>query len=1025
MNLAQWAVDRAKVTWTAALLLSMAGVIAYFQMGKLEDPEFTIKAARVITLYPGATAEEVELEVTDRLERALQEMEQVDRLTSVSSPGMSNIEVRIQSQYWSDRLPQVWDELRRKVNDAQDDLPPGAQPTQVHDDYGDVFGFLLAVTSDGFDYADLKQYVDDVKKALALVDGVARVEKWGEQTRTVELTVSSSRLAELGLSVNDVQRTLDIQNQVLHTGGLEVGGQRLRVELTGEFTSLDDLGDLILIGRDSHRARNDRDTLRMRDVAEIRYGYRHPPRWIMRHDGKPAIGLAISNQPGVNVVDLGRDLDATLQRINTTLPIGIEIERVAWQADLVAEATRNFMLSLIVAVGIVLIVLGLAMGIRLAFIVGVGGLVTVILASFAIMHATGIDLHRVSLGALVIALGMMVDNAIVVSEGALVRMRQGQRKREAVIDAAQRPAWMLFGATALAIAAFLPIYFNVDDVGEFLQSLFQVVAIALLVSWLLSMTLVPVMCMALLKEPRNDSSQDLYTGRLFNAFRTAMRWAIKRRLAVSLTALILVVGAGVAFQLVPRTFFPDATRHQFMIDYWSLQGTRIETVSESLREIEAALLTESEITSVTSFIGQGPPRFYLPVTPELPYASYAHLIVNTTSVDAVEQLASDLQRQFDQRSTDEMIRVRRFVVGKGATWPFEARIVGPSEADLITMRQLGEQAREIVSTSHRARDVRTNWRELTPYAVLPFSQQRANWADVTRADVARAILRATDGTPVGIYREDEDLLPIVLRHKPMERDDLVNRLTSVPVRSLIMPFAVPLGAVTDDLQLAAENSLIWRRNRHRTITVQAGPNDATADDLWQEVAPQLEAMDLPSGYQLEFGGEYEDSRDARHGLIPGLPPAALIIVLVLIALFNGFRPALITLAILPVALIGIAAALLATGTHFTFLALLGVISLAGMMIKNSIVLIDQINLEKAESNGLHDALVNASTARLRPIVLAAGTTVLGVTPLLADVFWRSMAITIMSGLTVGAIATLVLLPVLYALFNRPAEANKA
>ncbi len=1019
MNLARWAVDRAKVTWTAALLLSMAGVIAYFQMGKLEDPEFTIKAARVITLYPGATAEEVELEVTDRLERALQEMEQVDRLTSVSSPGMSNIEVRIQSQYWSDRLPQVWDELRRKVNDARNDLPPGAQRTQVHDDHGDVFGFLLAVTSDGFDDAELKQYVDDVKMALALVDGVARVEKWGDQTRTVELTVSSSRLAELGLSVTDVQRTLDIQNQVLHTGGLEVGGQRLRVELTGEFTSLDDLGDLILIGRDSQRTRHGRrDTLRVRDVAEISYGYRHPPRWIMRHDGKPAIGLAISNQPGVNVVDLGRDLDATLRRINATLPIGIEIERVAWQADLVAGATRHFMLSLIVAVGIVLIVLGLAMGIRLAFIVGAGGLVTVILATFAIMHATGIDLHRVSLGALVIALGMMVDNAIVVSEGAIVRMRQGQRKREAVIDAAQRPAWMLLGATVLAIAAFLPIYFNVDDVGEFLQSLFQVVAIALLVSWLLSMTLVPVMCMALLKEPRNDSSPDLYTGRSFGAFRTVMRWAIKRRVAVSLTALILVVGAGVGFQLVPRTFFPDATRHQFMIDYWSPQGTRIETVSESLREIEAALPTESEVRSVTSFIGQGPPRFYLPVAPELPYASYAHLIVNTTSVTAVEQLADDLQRRFDQRSTDETIRVRRFVVGKGATWPFEVRIVGPSEADLITMRQLGEQAREIVSASPRARDVRTNWRELTPYAVLPFSQQRANWADVTRADVARAMLRATDGTPVGIYREDEELLPIVLRHKPVERDDLVNRLTSVPVRSLIMPFAVPLGAVADDLQLAAENSLIWRRNRHRTITVQAGPNDATADDLWREVSPQLEAMDLPSGYQLEFGGEYEDARDARHGLIPGLPPAALIIVLVLIALFNGFRPALITLAILPVALIGIAAALLTTGTHFTFLALLGVISLAGMMIKNSIVLIDQIDLEKAESSGLHDALVNASTKRLRPIVLAAGTTVLGVTPLLADVFWRSMAITIMSGLTIGAIATLVLLPVLYALLDR-------
>jgi multidrug efflux pump subunit AcrB len=1007
--------DRSVMTVFATVVVLIAGAMSYFGLGQLEDPEFTVKTAMVATPYPGASPEEVELEVTDVIERAIQQIPELRDIESYSSAGLSTVKVLIKPEVRSPELPQVWDQLRKRIADAQRELPPGAEPPRVFDDFGDVFGFLFAIQADGFSYAELEGFADQIKMELSLVPGVAKVDLWGVRQQCVYLDVSEARLSQLGLSLLDVHATLAQQNTVVEAGAIDLLSARMRFEVTGEFSSPEEIGELVIRGRSVGGGGEGR-LIRLRDIATVERGYLKPSREMMRHNGMSSVGVAVSNRSGVNIVTLGRAIDRRLAELTTELPVGIEIERISWQSDQVSGAISSFMVSLALAIGIVLGVLWLSMGLRSSIVVGLTGLLMVIIATFLVMKLINEDLHRMSLGALIVAMGMMVDNAIVVADGVLVRMQKGMARVAAAIEAASQPSIPLLGATIVAVMAFFPIAASTENAGEYTQALFSIAGIALLVSWLFAITIAPIMCVVMLPKPKGGD-KDPYASVLYRVFRRVLLISLRARTAVLLLFIALLALSVVGFRWVDQMFFPAADRAQFMVDVWLPEGTRIETTSFTLAEIEDHVAAIEGVTAVSAFIGRGPPRFYLPVEPEGPNSSYAQLIVNTVNPRAVDGILPGLQAWADAQIAEAKVITRKYGLGPFKSWPVEARISGPAFADLGELRRLGEEAAAVLRDSPHAKTVRINWRERTPRVVAEFDQANARWTGIQRSDVASALRRANDGSIVGLYREDDKLLPIVLRNDARDRAAATTNLDVLQVRPLISDRSVPLAQVTTGIETAWRDPMIFRVNRKRTIAAQAVPIGLTTD-LHEDVRARIDAIPLPPGYSLEWDGEYKSSRDAQRSLIPGVIPAFIIMALVIVGLFNNIRQPLIILCIVPFAIIGVVAGLLATRQPFGFVALLGAMSLAGMMVKNAIVLLDEINALKRAGQPEFDALVNAAVARLRPVLLAAGTTVLGVIPLLPDVFWASLAVVIMFGLAIGSVITMILVPVLYALFYR-------
>ncbi len=1025
MILAQVAVKNKAVTYFASFLIVLAGITSFFRLGQLEDPDFSIKTAVVTTLYPGASPEEVEEEVTDRLELAIQQLEQVEFLESNSSAGRSIIKVNVQEQYWADRLPQVWDELRRKVSDTEVYLPPGAEKPVVNDDFGDVFGHFIAIVGDGFSYAEIEKYAKELKKELSLVKGVARVDLWGVQEKVIYLDASETQLSALGISDTSLENTLRLQNAVVDAGYVNVQNRRLRIAPTGEFQSPEDIADLIIQpsltesiqnSSTSNLLEQSTELIRIQDIGTVRRGYRDPPLNKMRFNGEPAIGLAISNMPGVNVVEMGNAVNARLQELITQLPIGIEINHVHWQGDVVAEAVNGFLINFLEAVAIVIIVLTIGMGWRLAFIIGTA-LVATILASFVLMAILGIDLQRMSLGALIIALGMMVDNAIVVADGFVVRLQKGMDRVQAAIEAAAQPAMPLLGATVVAVMAFYPIFASVESAGEYCRTLFTVVAISLLVSWIISVTLTPLQCIDMLPAPKHgQGSTDPYASGLFVKFKSILELAIRYRLLTILSMIALLIIAFIGFGNVKQLFFPDSSMEKFIVDYWAPAGTRIEQTSSDLKEIEAKLLKDERVAAVSTFVGAGPPRFYLPVDSEQPNSSYGQIIVNVNDFKDINDLVKEYDSYLASEYPEAIMPVRKFGVGPSNTWRFELRISGPSNASPDKLRQIANQVEQIIEEAPFGGLHQTDWRQRIQKIVPEYNEQRGRWSGIWREDIARATKRAFDGRTVGLYREDDDLIPIVLRHVEEDREN-VGGIDVLQVQPSNSVQTIPLSQVTDNVITKWEDPVIWRRDRRRTITVQANPiHGATLQNLMSSVKGEIEAIEIPKGYKIEWGGELEDSRDAQASLIPGVIPAVAVMLFIVVALFNAFRPPIIIFLIIPFVVIGMTIGLLSTGAAFGFVALLGAMSLSGMMIKNAVVLLDQVNLYLEEGMDRYKAVIQAALSRLRPVVLAAATTVLGVIPLIQDVFWIGLAVTIMGGLTFGTILTMILVPVFYATF---------
>lgn len=1006
MNIASIALRSKTFVWFLTAVMVGAGALAYGKLGKLEDPAYTIKTAVVITPYHGASPREVEEEVTEVVESAIQQMGQVDKVRSLSREGLSMIYVDIKDTYTAPELPQIWNELRHKVGDMQRTLPPGAGPSLVNDDYGSVFGIYCALTGPGYSLRELGDFADDLRKELLLVPGVARVQIGHRRQEAVYVEISRTRLAQLGISLQEIASTLQNQNLVVSSGMVEVGKEYLRIDPTGLFTDVAQIGDLLLRGSEG-------TLLRLRDVATIHRAYADPPSNLMFYDGTPALDIGIAGVAGGNVISMGEAVQAKLREFVPRTPLGMELHFVYYQPGTVQDAIDNFVENLVEAVAIVVGLLLIFMGLRSGILIG-GILVLTILATFIVMRFYGIDLHSISLGALVIALGMLVDAAIVVVDGILVRSQLGESREDAARGIVGQTQWPLLGATVIAIIAFAPVGLSPDSTGEYCKSLFQVVGISLLLSWVLAVSVTPVAGAAFLRTTPLPVGQDPYGSPLYQGYRKLLSCCLHHRvLTLGLLGGMLILAVA-GFTRVEPGFFPSDASPLFTIDFWRPRGSSLEETQKDARRLEIFLLSQDETDSVTSFVGEGAMRFLLTFTPGDPGNNYGSFVVHAHSGQEATALMGKVSDFAARELPGIDPRVRPFGKGTGSGAKIQVRLGG---SDPDALRTLAEQVMGIFRADPRSINIRTDWGERTKVLRPVLDDVRARTSGMTRRDVAQALEMAFSGTTTGLFREGDKLLPIVTRLPREERSD-AGTLPEVSVWSAALRRYLPLSQVVRTFDTVAEDESIYRRNRVRTITVECDAGDGKTSALFDTLRSQVEALPLPLGYRLEWGGEFESSNRAKGGLLGMIPGGFLAIVVILVALFNAFRQPVLILLTLPLSIIGMTAGLLVLGKPFDFLALLGFLSLAGMLIRNAIVLIDQIDLEIGEGKPPFRAVVESAMSRARPVLMGAFTTVLGMVPLYFDVLFSAMAVAIMFGLTFATVLTLVVVPVLYAVLFR-------
>jgi len=1011
VNIAQFFIEQRITTLVLTFVMIGVGIMSYQGLSRLEDPEFTIKDALVITAYPGASAAEVEEEISDPLEIAVQKMGQLKRVVSKSDRGLSTLTVTIKDKFGAEKLPQVWDELRRKVGDAQGDLPPGAGTSLVIDDYGDVYGIFVAIYGNGYSYAELKDVVDMLRRELLLVEDVGKIDTYGERVEAVYVELNRDQMSQLGIPESLIISELREKNAVANAGRVKVGQEFITLSPTGGVTTVEEFESILISGGSEQQ-------IYLRDVANVRRGYVEPPTTLIRFDGASAIGLGISTVAGGNVVQMGEALKKRVDELRERIPIGIETGLVSVQSDAVSVAISGFLISLLEAVAIVIVVLLFFMGLRSCVLIGFVLLLT-IAGTFIFMAPMEIALERISLGALIIALGMLVDNAIVVVDGVLVRLQKGQEAKHAAIEVVKQTAIPLLGATVIAILAFAAIGTSDDNTGEFCRSLFQVVLISLLLSWVTAVSITPLLCVMFLKKPAAGAVQeDPYGSRLYKLYKGLLLTAIRRKVIAIGLVVTLFASSLWGFGFVEQSFFPPSTRPQFMLDLWLPQGTHIDDMTATVESVEDHVKGLEGVTHVTSLVGKGGMRFLLTYTPEKTNSAYAQLLVDVEDPKLLGSLIPQIENYLADNFPDMLGYASPFQLGPGSTGKIQARFSGP---DRNVLRQLAVQTQEIYSADYDAKAIRTDWRQRVKMVQPILAEEQANLNGITRTDVANTILQAFQGATVGIYRENDLLLPIVMRAEERYRSD-VGSIQNLQIWSPAAEAMIPLRQVVSGFESTFEDEIIQRRNRKPTMTVYADPNTGLASNLFTRVRPQIEALELPPGYELEWGGEYEDSGNAQRGLVANLPMFILAMILITIVLFNSLKQPLIIWLTVPLSLIGVTLGLLSTNQPFGFMALLGLLSLIGMLIKNAIVLIDEINLQWGEGKQLLDAIVDSGASRLRPVLMAASTTALGLIPLLFDAFFVSMAVTIIFGLAFATLLTMVVVPVLYATFYKPTPA---
>ncbi|MFW9736835.1 efflux RND transporter permease subunit VmeI [Vibrio parahaemolyticus] len=1002
------------ISWMVSLIFLIGGIAAFFGLGRLEDPAFTIKDAMVVTSYPGATPQQVEEEVTYPLEKAIQQLTYVDEVNSISNRGLSQITVTMKNNYGPDDLPQIWDELRRKVNDLKVTLPPGVNEPQVIDDFGDVYGILLAVTGDGYSYKELLDYVDYLRRELELVDGVSKVSVSGQQQEQVFIEVSMKKLSSIGLSPNTVFNLLSTQNIVSDAGAIRIGDEYIRIQPTGEFQSVDELGDLLITESGAQ------GLIFLKDVAEIKRGYVEVPSNIINFNGSLALNVGVSFAQGVNVVEVGKAFDRRLAELKYQQPVGVEISEIYSQPKEVDKSVSGFVISLAQAVGIVIIVLLFFMGLRSGLLIGLILLLTV-LGTFIFMKYLAIDLQRISLGALVIALGMLVDNAIVVVEGILIGTQKGRTRLQAATDIVTQTKWPLLGATVIAVTAFAPIGLSEDSTGEYCGTLFTVLLISLMLSWFTAISLTPFFADIFFKGQKikqgEGEENDPYNGIIFVAYKKFLEFCMRR---AWLTVVVLIVGLGASvygFTLVKQSFFPSSTTPIFQLDVWLPEGTDIRATNDKLKELESWLAEQEHVDHITTTAGKGLQRFMLTYAPEKSYAAYGEITTRVDNYEALAPLMARLRDHLKANYPEINYKLKQIELGPGGGAKIEARIIG---SDPTVLRTIAAQVMDIMYADPGATNIRHDWRERTQVLEPQFNESQARRYGITKSDVDDFLSMSFSGMTIGLYRDGTTLMPIVARLPEDERIDIRN-IEGMKIWSPAQSEFIPLQQVTMGYDMRWEDPIIVRKNRKRMLTVMADPDilgEETASTLQKRLQPQIEAIQMPPGYSLEWGGEYESSGDAQESLFTTMPMGYLFMFLITVFLFNSIKEPLIVWLTVPLALIGVTTGLLALNTPFGFMALLGFLSLSGMVLKNGIVLLDQIEIEMKSGKEAYDAVVDAAVSRVRPVCMAAITTILGMIPLLPDIFFKPMAVTIMFGLGFATILTLIVVPVLYRLFHK-------
>lgn len=1006
MKLVKYFLQKRSVTILLLILVLAGGLFSYVKMGKLEDAPFTIKQALVLTSYPGASPSEVQSQVTDVLEESIQSLGELYYLKTENRAGLSKITVYVKKETRADEMQQLWDKLRRKVNDVQSKLPAGAGPSVVNDDFGDVLGVFYGLTGEGYSYRELEDQAKAIKNELLKVKDVAKVEIYGVQPPTIDVVLNPSVMAQSGITTADISRAFDAQNRVVDTGAIDAGMNRIRIESTGNFYSLDDIRDLTIVSRTGEH-------FRLADIAGIKENYLSPPSNKMRIDGLPAVGIAISTVPTGNVVDMAKAVEDRISKIGETMSEGFELQAIYDQGHESAVANQGFILNLIISVVTVVAILLFFIGFKNGILIG-SGLVFSIFATLIVMLTQGIALQRMSLAAIIIAMGMLVDNAIVVSDSALVNMQRGMRKRVAIMRACSATALPLLAATIIAILTFLPIYYSPHITGELLSSLVVVIGVSLMFSWVFSLTQTPFFIQEFVRRPRPDELKaELFAGKYYEKFRSALHWVIRHRYATLGCMVVMLVLAAWSFRFIPKVFVPALDKQYFTVDMWLPEGTRIDETDRQVVEMADYIRGQEETEMVSTYVGRTPPRYYLSNVSFGPQPNYAQILVKCKTSKLSRRLHARLQDSLSLKYPEPLIKVNKFELSPLSEAVIEARFLGPDPAVLDS---LTGQAIEIMRQNPKVADARNEWGNMTMVIRPVYDPVKAGALGITKASMMESVKSINDGLPVGIYRDDEKKVPVLLKSDHADVTD-IGSLGDFSIWN--GERSAPLSQVTERIEAAWEFPQIRTYSRQLSMAAMCGVKPGyTMAEVHGEIRDEIEKIQLPEGYTFFWDAQFKDQGEAMQAVAKYFPLAFLALIVILVALFGNFREPTIILCILPLSLIGVAVGMLLTGFDFGFFPIAGWLGLLGMIIKNVIVLIDEINVQHRSGFDLYTSIIEATVSRTRPVLMAATTTIFGMVPLLFDIAFGGMAATIIFGLTFATLLTLFVTPALYAMFYK-------
>ena len=1037
MDISKWALRNRNLIYFLIAVLIVGGIYSAYDMSKLEDPEIKVKLAMVATTFPGASAHQVELEVTDVLEKEIRQMGDLESIESYSYNDLSLIQVELRSTVDDNDVEQCWDMLRRKVSNATASLPAGCGTPIVQDDFGSMYGMFYALTGDGLTDRELSDYAELIKRELMEMEDIDRVTLYGKRSECINISLLQDKMANLGVLAMEVLATLNGQNETTYSGYFEGGDSRIRVTVNDKFTNVTDIADMLIQGHED-------DQLRLRDIALVEKAYEDPTRNEMFRDGERAIGILIAPASGTDIVKVGTEVEETLENIRQTrLPAGVVCEKVFFQPDRVSSALTTFFVNLVESVCIVVVILMIFMGLRSGLIIG-ASLVIIVLGSFLFLSFADGTMQRVSLATFILAMGMLVDNAIVIVDGILVDLKAGKPRQEALTAIGRQTAMPLLGATLIAIIAFLPIFLSPDTAGVYVRDLFIVLAVSLLLSWVLALVHVPLMADKGLKVKADASAATAirreYPGRTYALLRRVLDYGLHHRWTMVFGMVGLLVLSLLGYQLLKQGFFPDMVYDQLYMEYKLPEGQNFTRVERDLKEIEAYLHTRPEVTHVTMSVGGTPGRYNLVRSIANPSLSYGELIVDFTSAKTLVNNLDEIQAYLTERYPDAYVKLKRYNL-MYKKYPIEAQLRGPDPA---VLQELGDQLRRTMEATPELSLITSNWDPRVPVLTVEYDQAAARLLGLSRSDVSMSLLTATGGIPVGSFYDgihahtiyvkclDENGEPIedlgntqVFSSMPsvgglLSEETIVamqaGTLTREDLVTAIMG-STPLKQVCRSVDIRWEYPVVPRYNGQRSLRMQCSPAPGVETEAARTaLVENMADFQLPEGYMLDWQGEKKASDQSMKYLFKNFPFAIILMIAILITLFGDYRKPTIIFCSIPFIIVGVVIVILLTGKVFNFVAIVGTLGLIGMLIKNGIVLMDEINLQLSRGIEPVQALIDSAQSRLRPVMMASLTTVLGMIPLLSDAMFGSMAAAIMGGLLFGTIITLVFVPVLYALF---------